>query len=253
MALIQLENVNLSYPIKGNHITFKEFILRGLFRRTFQKKTMVHALKDVSLTIRDGERVGIIGHNGAGKSTLLRTIAGIYPVADGIAAIAGEICSLFDINVGFEMDATGIRNIYFRSYLYGATTKSVAPHVPGICEFAELGEFIDLPINCYSSGMLIRLAFAIATATNPEILLIDEFFGAGDLAFQKKAEKRIKDLIGSARIVIMVGHNLDYLRKNCERIIWMHHGSVRADGDPNQIIDAYIAESDPTRQVAKAA
>lgn len=243
MASIVCENVDLEYPLRDNSTTFKEFIVKGLFRRALTKRrTLVQALQGVNLRIGHGERVGIIGNNGAGKSTLLRTIAGVYPPTRGECRVAGDVCSLFDINVGFEIEATGWKNMYYRSFLQGATPQEVRDRAKEIGDFTELGEFLDLPLRTYSSGMLIRLAFAIATARNPEILLIDEFFGAGDITFQKKAEQRMKDLIGKANIVIMVGHALQYFRTNCERVLWMEKGVIRADGDSNTVIDAYEAD-----------
>jgi lipopolysaccharide transport system ATP-binding protein len=255
MASILCENVDLEYPLRENSTTFKEFIVKGLFRRALTKRrTLVQALKGVNLSIGNGERVGIIGNNGAGKSTLLRTIAGVYPPTRGECQVVGDVCSLFDISVGFEIEATGWKNIFYRSYLQGATPHEVRERAKAIGEFAELGEFLDLPLRTYSSGMLIRLAFAVATAREPEILLIDEFFGAGDLAFQKKAEQRMKSLIGKANIVIMVGHALQYFRTNCQRVLWMEKGIIRADGDANKVVDTYEAAVEDQRlRIANAA
>jgi ABC-type polysaccharide/polyol phosphate transport system ATPase subunit len=254
MAFIQCGNLSLEYPLRDNSIPLKDILLRGLLRQTIAKKRKtVKALANVNVHIDEGERVGIIGNNGAGKSTLLRTFAGVYPPTAGHCRVDGEICSLFDINVGFEMDASGWKNIYYRSYLQGAMPREVRQRVQDIAAFTELGEFLDLPLRTYSSGMLIRLAFAIATAREPEILLIDEFFGAGDLLFQKKAEQRIKDLIRQAKIVIMVGHQLQYFRDNCQRVLWMEKGQVRADGPANEVIDAYEANIDAQRGEITAA
>lgn len=254
MAYIRCEHVDLEYPLRENSSTFKEYIVRGLFRQTLTKKRkLVQALKDVNLTIGHGERIGIIGNNGAGKSTLLRTIAGVYPPTNGECEVHGEVCSLFDINVGFEMEASGWKNMYYRSYLQGATPQEVRDRAKEIGDFTELGEFLDLPLRTYSSGMLIRLAFAIATAREPEILLIDEFFGAGDITFQKKAEQRMKSLIGKANIVVMVGHALAYFRQNCERVVWMEKGEIRMDGPANTVIDAYEIAVDPSKAAQRAA
>jgi ABC-type polysaccharide/polyol phosphate transport system ATPase subunit len=254
VASIRCENIDLEYPLRENSTTFKEFIVKGLFRRALTKKrTLVQALKGVNLSIGHGERIGIIGNNGAGKSTLLRTIAGVYPPTRGTCDVEGEICSLFDISVGFEMEASGWKNMYYRSFLQGATPHEVKERSKEIAEFTELGEFLDLPLRTYSSGMLIRLAFAIATAREPEILLIDEFFGAGDIAFQKKAEQRMKSLIGKANIVIMVGHALQYFRQNCQRVLWMEKGVIRADGEANAVVDAYERAIDEQRLRISAA
>jgi ABC-type polysaccharide/polyol phosphate transport system ATPase subunit len=241
MPLIELEDVDLVYPVRENHgITFKEFILKGVFRKKYEERwKTIQALTSISCRISDGERVGIIGCNGAGKSTLLRTIGGIYPVTKGERKVEGAICSLFDINVGFEPAATGWENIRYRAYLQGDTPKSINKKIQSIAEFTELGKFLDLPVNCYSAGMNTRLAFAIATSSQPEILLIDEVFGAGDLSFQKKAEARMRDFMNKARIVIMVGHNLTFLVQFCSRILWLDHGKLLRDGPAQEVVAAY--------------
>jgi len=251
MSLIDFRHVDLVYPIREHRaITLKEFILRGLFRQLNQSKKEVHALHDICLQVHEGERLGIIGFNGAGKSTLLRTIAGIYPIAGGTRRVHGKMCSLFDIAVGLEHDATGWQNIRFRSYLQGETPRSVEKKLPAIAEFSELGEFLDLPLRCYSAGMIMRLAFAIATSGEPEILLIDEVFGTGDLVFQKKAEARMKDFIDRAKVVVMVGHQLSFLEEFCNRIIWLNQGRIHADGPARDIIAAYEQQVQALRAAA---
>src|SRR5262249_1826508 len=151
-------------------ITLKEFLVRQMFRRSVNPVIEVRALQDVSLEINEGQRVGIIGHNGAGKSTLLKLLAGIYPPTKGKRLVEGRISSLFDIALGFETDASGWENIYFRGFLQGETPKSVRAKMQPIADFSELGEFLNMPVRYYSAGMLVRLAFSIATAIEPEIL-----------------------------------------------------------------------------------
>ena len=251
MASILLENVDLEYPLREQQSSFKEYLVRGLFRKQLAKKpTIVRALNQISVKIGIGERVAIIGHNGAGKSTLLRTMAGIYPVARGNCRVEGTICSLFDIFLGFEPEASGWENIRFRSYLQGATPAQVLERTAGIGEFTELGDFLNYPVRCYSAGMAVRLAFAIATSIEPEILLLDEFVAAGDLAFQKKAEERMRTFLERAKIVVMVGHNLAYLKAHCERALWIDHGTLRADGPAESVIDQYIASANTPSLVA---
>jgi ABC-type polysaccharide/polyol phosphate transport system ATPase subunit len=253
MAFIDLEDVHLNYPLRDSS-ALKEYIVKGLFRKKLtEKPKIVHALRGVTLRIGVGERVAIIGHNGAGKSTLLRTIAGIYPVASGRCDVVGSICSLFDIFVGFEPEASGWENIFFRSYLFGALPHEVKARLKDIGEFTELGQFLDLPARVYSAGMITRLAFSVATSVEPEILLLDEFFSAGDIAFQKKAEQRMRQFMSRAKIVVMVGHNLPYLAENCERAIWLDKGSVKADGPAKAVIEQYTdAMTHPNKPAAAA-
>jgi ABC-type polysaccharide/polyol phosphate transport system ATPase subunit len=251
MARIELTNVNLSYPLRVHHgLTLKEYLLKKFFGRETPIRREVHALRDLSLQIGVGERVGIIGHNGAGKTTLLRTMAGIYPISSGTCEVHGKICSLLDIGAGMEPEANGWENIRYRGYLQGETPNSLKEKMAEIAEFTELGSFMDLPIRCYSTGMTMRLAFAIATSSKPEILFVDEVFATGDLAFQNKAEKRMKLLMKEAKIVVMVGHNLQFLEEFCDRAIWLEQGQIRADGPAHQVIRAYRDNTSTTAQAA---
>lgn len=240
MSLVRFDQVELMYPIRHNRgISLKEFLLRRFRREQVRLVQQIHALKNVSFSVSEGERVGIIGFNGAGKSTLLRTIAGVYPIAKGRRLVHGSVCSLFEINLGFEMEATGYENIHYRLYLQGESPNSVKSKLDSIIEFSELGEFIHLPIRCYSTGMLMRLAFSVATSSEPEILLVDEVFSTGDIAFQQKAEGRMRDFMSRAKIVFMVGHDLEMLERFCTRILWLDHGQLRADGPVHSTMQLY--------------
>src|SRR5262249_51907335 len=242
MARIDLENVSLTFQIRqGGRITLKEFLIRNLFRRSLPPRVQVHALQDVSLQIREGQRVGVIGHNGAGKSTLLKVLAGIYPPTRGKRVVQGHISSLFDISLGFEQDANGWENIAYRGYLQGETPKSIKAKLQPIAEFSELGDFLDLPVRYYSAGMLVRLAFSIATAIDPEVLLIDEVLGVGDLAFQPKAGERMRAMMARARLIVVVSHDMTSLAALCDRIVWLDHGRVRQVGPADEVIAAYMA------------
>jgi lipopolysaccharide transport system ATP-binding protein len=183
--------------------------------------------------------IGIIGHNGAGKSTLLKLLAGVYPPSKGALTVEGKISSLFELSLGFEHDASGWENIFYRGYLQGETPKSVRAKMQGIADFSELGDFLNMPVRYYSAGMLVRLAFSIATAIDPEILLVDEVLGAGDMAFQAKARQRMCDMMSKARLIVMVSHDMDALAKLCESGIWMDHGQVRRQGPIHEVIAAY--------------
>jgi ABC-type polysaccharide/polyol phosphate transport system ATPase subunit len=193
----------------------------------------------VSLQFQRGERVGIIGHNGAGKSTLLKVLAGIYPPTSGRRLVEGRISSLFDLALGFEADATGWENIAYRGYLQGETPASIRDKMQPIADFSELGDFLNMPVRYYSAGMMVRLAFSIATAIEPEILLVDEVLSVGDLAFQEKARQRMREMMAKAELIVVVSHDLDSLALLCDRAVWMDHGHVRLIGPTAEVVQAY--------------
>src|SRR3954451_18302596 len=240
MVEIDLDGVSLDFKVRRfKHLTLKEFLVRGLFKRATNPVIHVHALQDISLRVGEGERLGVIGHNGAGKSTLLKLLAGIYPPTRGTRTVRGRISSLFDITLGFEPDASGWENMYYRGYLQGETPRTIRAKVDQIAEFTELGEFLDMPVRYYSAGMMIRLAFAIATASEPEILIVDEVLSVGDLSFQQKASQRIRGMMAQARLMVIVSHDLHSLQNLCTRMVWLDHGRVRQVGPPAETIAAY--------------
>ena len=200
----------------------------------------VHALRNLNIEIHEGERVGIIGHNGAGKSTLLRALAGVYPIKSGEITVRGEIRSMFDLTLGFDMDSTGRENIMNRGLMLGSTPAEVRAKEQDIIEFAELGEFIDYPIRAYSSGMLVRLAFSISTSVKGEVLLVDEVLSAGDANFQKKARQRMMNVMDSAKILVLVLHDMSTIQEVCNRVIWLEKGQVVADGKPIDVVKRYL-------------
>src|SRR5581483_1892845 len=242
MARIELDDVSLTFRVRKNsRITLKEFLVGQLFRRSKNPIMQVNALRNVNLRIEQGDRVGILGHNGAGKSTLLKLLAGIYPPTSGRLMVQGRISSLFDISLGFEPEANGWENISYRSYLQGETPRTLRHKKAAIAEFSELGEFLNMPIRYYSAGMVVRLAFSIATAIDPEILLVDEVLSVGDLAFQIKARERMMEMMARAHLMVVVSHDLDSLARLCNRAVWMDHGQVVRAGAANDVIAAYKA------------
>lgn len=251
MARIEMSGVSLTFKIREkNKLTLKEFLVGQMFRQSRNPIMEVRALQDLDLTIDQGDRLGIIGHNGAGKSTLLRTLAGIYPPTRGTLTVEGKVSSLFEISLGFEGEATGWDNIAYRSFLQGASPKQVTSTRQAIADFTELGDFLKMPIRFYSAGMMVRLAFSIATAIDPEILLIDEVLSVGDLAFQNKARTRMKEMMDKAQLIVMVSHDLKAIESICNRAIWMDHGRIRFAGSAQEAVAAYTASVQTTSQAA---
>jgi len=250
MRLVELEDVGLLFRVRRHgRISLKEYLLQGFFRPSKKSSFEVQALEHIDLTIEEGDRLGIIGHNGAGKSTLLKLLAGIYPPTTGKRSVCGNVSSLFDIALGFELEASGWENIMYRGYLQGETPRSIRAKMQNIADFSELGEFLDMPVRYYSAGMLVRLAFSISTAINPEILIVDEVLSAGDMAFQQKARDRMRNLISSARAVIVVSHDLPSISMLCDRVLWLDHGRIHMLGPTEEVVAAYSQQqSDNTVQ-----
>jgi ABC-type polysaccharide/polyol phosphate transport system ATPase subunit len=240
MARIELEHINLTFRVRQERgIRLKDFILKRLFLPSRNPLMEVRALQDINLCIEQGDRIGFIGHNGAGKSTILKLLAGIYRPTSGRRTVEGKVSSLFDLALGFEIEASGWENIAYRSYLQGETPTSVRAKKHEIAEFSELGDFLNMPVRYYSAGMLVRLAFSIATAIEPEILLVDEVLSVGDLAFQNKARQRMRDMMAKAHLMVVVSHDLESLPHVCNRGVWMDHGRIRMIGGCAEVIAAY--------------
>ncbi len=245
MAKIELNDVSVTFNVhQQKRVSFKEYLVRGLFRRSVNPTLRVRALEGLNLSARDGDRIGVIGHNGAGKSTLLKTLAGVYTPTTGTREVDGKICSLFDITLGFEFEASGWDNILYRSYLQGETPDSVRGKVDEIAAFSELGDFLNIAVRNYSAGMMMRLAFAIATAIDPEVLLVDEVLAVGDHAFQAKAKARMRELMNTSRVMVIVAHDLDVIEDMCTSVMWMEHGRMVAHGPPREIVDRYRAAAE---------
>lgn len=240
MSLIQLENVNLIFKVhRGRRI--KDLIIPGSNRfDRYGADGEVHAIKDMNLTIKDGERLAIIGHNGAGKSTFLRMVSGIYPPTNGKLTVDGRVSGMFEFATGFEMEQNGWDNIYLRGLMLGETPEEIKNKMREIAEFSELGDFLNMPVKYYSSGMLIRLAFSVSTAIDPDILLLDEALAAGDAAFIQKAQQRMRDLMQKSKILVLVTHGMQTAIDLCNRCIWLDKGTIVMDGDPRIVTEAYM-------------
>jgi ABC-type polysaccharide/polyol phosphate transport system ATPase subunit len=242
MTSVRLNNLSLTFRVrKRRRMTFKEFFIQHRLRHTDNPIVEIDALRGIDLVVNEGERVGIVGANGAGKSTLLKVIAGIYPPTAGEACVEGKISSMLDLDVGIESEASGWENIAYRCYLQGDSPDDVRRKRDAIAEFSELGDALNLPVRCYSSGMRVRLLFSIATAVEPQILLLDEILGAGDMSFQHKARERMKALIDRASLMILTTHDMNALRRICGRVLWLHRGEIVRDGPPGEVIPLYEA------------
>lgn len=248
MALMQLSHVTLDYEVLSHSARrLSRQLIRvatgGRLDRAESGKVTVRALDSVSATFVDGDRIGLVGHNGSGKTTLLRLLAGIYSPSHGSLEVQGQVGSLIDIGLGMSAEATGRENIYLRGALQGLRRNRISQLVPEIIEFAELGDFIDLPMRTYSTGMLLRLAFAVATALAPQILLMDEWLSVGDESFQSKAEARLTDIVERTSILVVATHSEKLIRDQCNRVIHLEHGKVIADGTPDEVLPGYFTSS----------
>lgn len=242
MSKIIINDVSVNFRIYHDQSpSFKAYV-SGLFKRARNSAySSFSAVRDVSFEIVPGERVGIIGHNGAGKSTLLKTLCRIYEPSSGSINIKGRIAPLLEIGAGFHPEFTGRENIYLNGTILGLKKQHLREIEDEIIQFAEIEEFIDTPVKYYSTGMYMRLAFSVATAINPDILILDEVFAGGDASFVEKAKARMHEMIDKSDIMIMVSHDHQLLKSLCNRIIWMDHGRVVADGPPDDIVERYLA------------
>lgn len=243
MAHINFKQVYIDFPIyNSKNRSLKNTVMQAATGGSVNfgaEGVIVRSINNVSFSIKDGDRVGLIGHNGAGKSTLLRAISGVYEPTSGNAEIYGDVGSLVDISLGIDPEATGRENIYIRAALLGLSDQLIRDKFDDIVEFSELGAFIDMPVRTYSSGMHLRLAFAVATVVKPEILLMDEWLSVGDAAFNKKAEERLVQLVNASRILVIASHSADLINKVCNRVMWFEHGQLIMDGSPQEVCKAY--------------
>ena len=246
MSSIRLKNVSVSFPIfTGTTRSLRQEIFSSLGGTISEhaKTTFVDALHDITMDINQGDRLGIIGHNGAGKTTLLRVLSGIYPPSRGGIDIVGDVTTLTDVSLGMDVEATGWQNIIFRYVMMGKTYREAQDHSAAIAEFSELGEFLDLPVRTYSTGMFMRLAFAISTAFTPDILVLDELIGAGDTAFQTKSLARLRSLMDESNIIVVSSHNLGIIQEHCNKALYLKKGSVVAQGPVEDVLTRYHADN----------
>ena len=245
MAKIELVDVTVDIPVynvRGRSLksmVFQHAIGGRVRARERGDVVVVRALDAVSASFSSGERIGVIGHNGAGKSTLLRVVSGVYTPTTGHVWVDGEVSALTDIMTGIDPEATGYENIIYRGILLGHTRSQAKALVPEIEAFSELGEYLNLPVRTYSTGMMMRLLFAIATSIRPAILLMDEMISVGDANFVEKARARLESVISEASILVISSHVESVIREFCKRVIWLEHGKIIMDGASGEVLDAY--------------
>jgi lipopolysaccharide transport system ATP-binding protein len=224
----------------------------GRLAKDQQQRVVVRALSDINLRLESGDRLGLVGSNGAGKTTLLRVLAGIYEPVLGALRVKGSLNALLDPNLGMNMDLTGRENILLRG-LYNGLPRSALPRLEeDVADFAELSDFLDLPVRIYSAGMVVRLGFALATAIKPQILLMDEWFLAGDASFLEKARLRLEEMVRGADILVLSSHSTGIVKSWCTRVLWLDQGKIVADGSADEVLDLYLG-SIPGQPVAALA
>ena len=244
-AHIELDSVAVDFPVFNSTTrSLKNRVINsvtgGLINENRDGVLVVRGLQHISLSLRKGDRLGIIGHNGSGKTTLLRVLSGIYHPTEGHATIQGQAVSLINISLGIDADATGRENIRLRSALMGLTPSATKAIAQEVIEFSGLGDFIDLPVRTYSTGMQLRLAFAVSTQISPQILIMDEWLSTGDEEFKVRAEQRLQEVINKTDILILASHSRSLIESHCNRILWLEHGKIKMYGAPEDILGLYF-------------
>lgn len=237
--MIEVSDVSMRFRMNADRIlSLKEFVTTAL-RGKLQYEEFT-ALDHVSFHVEKGETLGLIGRNGAGKSTMLKVISGILKPTEGSVKCHGNVVPMLELGSGFDMELTGRENIFLNGSILGYDEAFLKAKYDDIAAFSELGKFLDMPIRNYSSGMLARLAFSIASVVNPEILIVDEILAVGDAAFQEKSRKRMMEMMGGGTTVLFVSHSLEQIREMCSRVVWLEHGTVKMIGQPQEVCDAYM-------------
>ncbi len=237
--MIKVNNVSMRFNLGiEKNFSLKQFFI-DFFKRKKKEKNLFWALSDVSFEVKKGEVVGFIGSNGAGKSTLLKIIAGVMKPTKGNIEIYGNICPMIELGAGFDMDLTARENIYLNGAVLGYSKEFIDQKFNEIVEFSELQDFLNVPVRNFSSGMVARLAFSIATIVDPEILIVDEILSVGDIAFQQKSENKMKSMIGGGTTVLFVSHSIEQIKNLCNRVVWLEHGKVREIGPAEEMCEKY--------------
>ena len=239
-SMIEVRDVSMRFRMANDNIhSIKEYAVQRLKGKL--KYNEFEALSHVTFDVKPGEVMGIIGHNGAGKSTLLKVISGILKPTEGSVTVRGNIAPMLELGSGFDFDMTGRENIFLNGAILGYSEAFLKKKCDEIITFSEIERFIDMPLRNYSSGMVARLAFSIATVVEPEILIVDEVLSVGDADFQEKSRKRMMELMSGGTTVLFVSHSLQQIRKMCNRVVWLEHGEVQRFGDSQLLCDAYMA------------
>ncbi len=237
-SIIDVSNVTMRFRMNVDKVlSFKEFAIRALKKELHYEDFV--ALNDVSFSVNKGETLGLIGRNGAGKSTMLKVISGILQPSEGSVNVKGSIVPMLELGSGFDMELSGRENIFLNGAILGYSKEFLEAKYDEIVTFSELGQFIDAPIRNYSSGMLARLAFSIASVVEPEILIVDEILSVGDAQFQEKSRNRMMELMGGGTTVLFVSHSMEQIREMCNRVIWLESGQIKMIGDTKTVCDAY--------------
>lgn len=242
MTSLILEDVSVDFPIYGSQRSLRRVLFEratGAFVQREKDRVTVKALRNISFTLNEGDRLALVGHNGAGKSTLLKTIAGVYQPVQGRILVSGTITALFDVLPGIDPEDTAYENIRTAGMMFGLSREEIEQIMPDIEEFSELGEYMGLPVRTYSAGMTTRLGFAFATAMEPGILLLDEGIGAGDARFAERAARRMEDFIGRSRIVVFASHSNALVEQMCNKAALMQGGRMLAIGGVKEILERY--------------
>ena len=237
--MIKVNNVSMKFNLGiEKNFSLKQFFIDVLSRKK-KEKNEFWALSDVNFEVKKGEVVGFVGSNGAGKSTLLKVIAGVMKPTSGNIEVYANICPMIELGAGFDMELTARENIFLNGAVMGYSKEFIEAKFDEIVEFSELKDFLDVPVRNFSSGMVARLAFSIATIVDPEILIVDEILSVGDIAFQQKSENKMRSMIGGGTTVLFVSHSVEQIKNLCDRAVWLDHGHVKMIGDAKEVCEAY--------------